>query len=425
MKYKISKGKKNEVTLEVTLNATEWAQEVDNAYNKHKHEYPVEGFRKGKVPRKVIEKTYGPTVFYEEALSEGFSKAYTEVLDKDKTIDPVDAPTLQVKSLDDKGVVIEAIIPVMPEVKLGAYTGLNIHHEPKKVTDKDVMAELKKVQEQNVRYIEHDGAIENGHVANIDFAGYVGDKQFDGGTASGYDLEIGSHSFIDNFEEQLIGAKAGDKVDVKVTFPKDYQVDTLAGKPATFKVTVNAVKEKQLPAIDDALASDVSEFETLAEYKKHIKEHLEEHAVEDAKIKTENDIIDKIVSNMTVDVPNALVETELDNIMRDIEYRLMYQGLKLEDYAKYLGQSIDEMRASRRKDALKGVKVRLSMQEIIKKEKMGVSKEEVDAKVKELAKSAKKTIKEYKQSLSDERLSYIKNDILMNKLLTFLVENNK
>ena len=425
MNYKLGKGKKSEITLEVTLDATEWAQEVENAYNKNKNKYSVEGFRKGKVPRKVIEKTYGPTVFYEDALTEAFSKAYTEVLNKEKDIEPVDAPSLEVKSLDEKGVVILATIPVMPEVTLGAYTGLGINNEPKKVTAKEVEAELKRVQEQNVRYNEFDGVIANGHIANIDFAGFVDGKQFDGGTANGFDLEIGSHSFIDTFEDQLVGAKAGDKVDVNVTFPAEYQAKELAGKPALFKVTINAVKSKEYPELNDAFASDVSEFETLADYKAHIKEHLEHHALEDAKIKTENQIIDKIVSNMKVDVPEALIENELDNIMRDIEYRLMYQGLRLEDYANYLNQTVEELRNSRRKDAEKGVKVRLAMQEIIKKENMNVGKDEVDAKIKEMAKSAKKTIKDYKQSLTDERISHIKNDILMNKLLNFLVDNNK
>ena len=414
MKYKVTSRKNNEVALEVTLSAEEWDKEVDNAYNKHKGEYPVEGFRKGRVLRKVIEKTYGPTVFFEEALAEGFGKAYSEVLAKEKDIDPVDAPELSVKSLDEKGVVIAAVVPVMPEVKLGAYKGLKISHEPKKITAKDVDAELERVREQNVRYVEKQGVIENGDIANIDFKGFKGNVQFDGGTAEAYDLEIGSHSFIEGFEEQLIGKKAGDEVDVNVTF-----------QPAVFKVKVNVVKSKELPELNDAFASDVSEFETLAAYKEHIKEHLGEHAKEDAKIQTENEIIEKIVAGMQVDVPKALVETELNNIMQDMEYRLMYQGLKLEDYAKYLGKSLDELREGRRADALKGVKVRLAMQEIVKQEKLEVSKEELEAKIKDLAKSAKKTIKEYKESLSEDRISYIKNDILLSKLLAFLVENNK
>ena len=425
MKYKVTSRKNNEVALEVTLSAEEWDKEVDNAYNKHKGEYPVEGFRKGRVLRKVIEKTYGPTVFFEEALAEGFGKAYSEVLAKEKDIDPVDAPELSVKSLDEKGVVIAAVVPVMPEVKLGAYKGLKISHEPKKITAKDVDAELERVREQNVRYVEKQGVIENGDIANIDFKGFKGNVQFDGGTAEAYDLEIGSHSFIEGFEEQLIGKKAGDEVDVNVTFPKEYQAKELAGQPAVFKVKVNVVKSKELPELNDAFASDVSEFETLAAYKEHIKEHLGEHAKEDAKIQTENEIIEKIVAGMQVDVPKALVETELNNIMQDMEYRLMYQGLKLEDYAKYLGKSLDELREGRRADALKGVKVRLAMQEIVKQEKLEVSKEELEAKIKDLAKSAKKTIKEYKESLSEDRISYIKNDILLSKLLAFLVENNK
>lgn len=425
MKYKVSKSKKNEVKIEVTLTSDEWQAEVDNAYNKNKAKYPVEGFRKGKVPRKVIENTYGPTVFYEEAIAEGFGKAYTEVLAKEKDIDPVDAPDLSVKSLDEKGIVIVATVPVMPEVELGAYTGLHISHAPKKITVKDVDAELNRVREQNVRYVEKNGVAENGNIVNIDFAGYMGGKQFDGGTSEGYDLELGSHSFIEGFEEQLVGRKAGESVDVNVTFPKEYQAKELAGKPAVFKVKVNVVKSKELPELNDAFASDVSEFDTLDKYKEHIKEHLGEHAKEDAKVQTENEIIEKIVENTKVDVPNALVESELDNIMQDIEYRLMYQGLKLEDYAKYLGKDVKSLREERRNDALKGVKVRLAMQEIVKKENLSVDKKELDDKIASMAKSAKKTLKEYKETLTDERISYIKNDILLSKLLSFLVENNK
>ncbi len=425
MKYTLSKAKKSEVTIEVTLTPAEWASEVDNAYNRNKGKYAVEGFRKGKVPRKVIESTYGPTVFFEDALAEGFSKAYTEILGKEKDLDPVDSPSLEVKSLDEKGVVIVATVPVMPEVKLGAYTGLKVNNAPKKVTAKDVDAELQKALEQHVRYVEKDGAIENGNIANIDFAGYMDGKAFDGGTATGFDLEIGSHSFIDTFEDQLVGRVAGDEVDVNVTFPEGYQAEELAGKPAVFKVKVNAVKVKEYPELNDAFASDVSEFETLAEYKAHIKEHLEEHALEDAKIKTENEIIEKIVEGMTVEVPEVLVENELDNILRDMEYRLMYQGLRMEDYARYLNTTVEQIRETRRADALKGVKVRLAMQEIIKQEKMTVTNADVDAKIKELAKSAKKTIKEYKETVTDERLNYIKNDILMSRLLNFLIDNNK
>lgn len=427
MKYKVSKKEKNVVTLEITLNAEEWKNEVDNAYNKNKGKYAVEGFRKGKVPRKMIEQMYGPTVFYEDALTEAFSRNYADILDKEKDIDPIDAPTLSVKSLDEKGVVIEAEIPCVPEVKLKKYKGMGINVEPKKVTDKQVTDELKRVQEEQARLVEvAEGAeVKNGNIVNLNFEGFVNGVAFDGGKAENYDLEIGSKSFIDTFEDQLVGLKAGDEKDVNVTFPENYQVEELKGKPAVFKIKINAIKEKQLPKIDDAFASDVSEFDTLADYKKHIKEHLEEHAVKDAKIATENKIIEEIIKNMEVEIPSVLVENELDNYMSDMDYRLRYQGITLEDYAKYLNITMEQLREERRKEAEKSVKVRLAMQEVLKLEKIEVTNDDVNAKVKELAKNAKKTIKEYKETMSSQSLNYLKNDILMNKLLTFLVESNK
>lgn len=427
MKYNLKKSekKKNVIELEVVLTAEEWKAEVQDSYNRNKGKYNVEGFRKGKAPRKVIENMYGPNVFYDDALTEGFSKAYDKALNDHKDLDPIDAPSLDVKSLDEKGVVILAEIPVMPEVKLGAYTGLGINVEPKKVADKEVKAELERIQNQNARLVEKNGAVESGDIANIDFKGMMDGVAFDGGTAEGYDLEIGSHTFIEGFEDQLIGTVAGDKVNVNVTFPENYQAEELKGKPAVFEVKVNSVKTKELPELNDAFASDVSEFETMEEYKKHIKEHLEEHAKEHAKIDTENKIIEKIISNMEVEVPSQLVDHELEHLMQDMEYRLMYQGFSLEDYAKYLNTTVEDIRKDRRKEALKGVKIRLAMQEIIKAEKMEVTKADVDEKIKELAKNSKKTIKDYKETLDEERMNYLKNDILMDKLLTFLIDANK
>ena len=426
MKYEISKKEKNIVTLEVSLNSTEWKEEVDKAYNKNKGKYAVEGFRKGKVPRKVIETMYGPTVFYEDALTEAFSRCYEEVLKKEKSLEPIDAPSLSVKSLDEKGVVIEAEIPVMPEVKLNKYKGLAINVEPKKITDKQVNDELKRVQQEQARLVEvTDAPVKMGNVVNLNFEGFIDGKAFDGGKAENYDLEIGSKSFIDTFEEQLVGLNIGDEKEVNVTFPENYHVAELKAKPAVFKVKINTIKAKELPELNDAFASDVSEFETLEEYKKHIKEHLEEHAVRDAKISTENKIIEEIIKNMEVEIPEVMVENELDNIMKDMEYRLMYQGIRLEDYANYLNMTMEDLRKDRKKEALKSVKVRLAMQEILKLENIEVKNEDVNEKIKELAKNAKKTIKEYKETMSPQSLNYMKNDILMSKLLSFLVESNK
>ena len=424
MEYKITKLPKSEVEIEITLNKEDWEKEINNAYEKNKGKYNIEGFRKGKAPRKVIEKMYGPTIFYDDAISEAFYNNYIEVARKEETLEPVANPSLDIKSVDENGVVLVATVAVKPEVKITKYTKFGVKPHDHKVTDEDVEEELKKAQEQNARLEDVTRAIKVGDIANIDFEGTIDGVAFDGGKSEGFDLEIGSHSFIDTFEDQLVGLSAGDTVDVKVTFPAEYHAEELKGKPTVFAVKVNAVKEKVLPELDDAFASDVSEFETLAEYKADIRAHLEEHMQEHIRIALENEILDKVTENMEVDIPEAMVDTELDNIFKDLEYRLMYQGLRIEDYANYLGKSVEDMRNEKREDALKSVKIRLALQEIINLEKIDFTDKEVDEKVKEMAKSANKTIKEYKNSLTEQHMNYIKNDILMTKLMNFLVENN-
>lgn len=425
MKYEVKKLENKNMAITLDFTSEEWEALVTESYNKNKGKYKVEGFRQGKAPRKMIEKVYGFEVFYEDAISAGFNEHYFDILEKEKEIDPIDAPDLRVTKLDKTGITIVAEIPVKPEVKMGAYKGLKVNVKPKAITAKDVEEELKRVQIQNTRLVEKDGAIENGDVANIDFKGSVNGEYFEGGAAEGFDLEIGSHTFIEGFEEQLVGLKAGEEKAVLVKFPDNYQAENLAGKDAKFECKVNAVKSKVLPEINDELASNVSEFETLEEYKKHIKEHLGEHAAQDAKVKTENEILDKIVAGMEVEVPEIMVTRELDAMMQEMEYRLMYQGANLEAYASYLGKTVEELREERRNEAVKSVKIRLALQEILRNEKIEVLEKDVDNYIENISKRANKTAEEYKKSMTDERLNYIKNEILMTKLLEFLVENNK
>ncbi len=426
MKYTIKKLENKNIEIEMTLTSAEWEAEVEASYNKNKGKYAVEGFRCGKAPRKVIEKAYGFEVFYEDAIGEGFYKNYMTILSKEKDLEPVDAPTLSVKALDEKGIVIVAEIPVKPEVKIAKYTGLDIKIAAKKVTDKDINAEIDRVKEQQSRLVEkaENAAVENGDIANIDFEGSVDGKVFDGGTATGFDLTIGSHNFIDNFEEQLVGAKVGEERIVKVTFPAEYHAENLAGKAAEFKCKINAIKTKEYPEINDEFASNVSEFETLADYKADIKAKLEKKAEADAKIEKENKIIDEIVKNMEVTIPKCMIESEIDEIIKDMSNQMMYQGIKMEDYLKYTNSSMDDIRKAQAKQAEKSVKVRLALQEIIKLEKLDVTKEDIDAKIKDMAKTAGKTIKDMKAAISEERMAYIKNDILFNKLVNFLLEKN-
>ena len=424
MDYKINKEEKNLVKIDITLSKEEWETEIEQAYTRTRNKYNVEGFRKGKAPRKVIESVYGANVFYEEALSEGFYKAYMDILSKEHTLEPVDAPNLNVKKVDADGVELEATVVVKPDVKVAKYTGFDIVLKKNKVTKEQLEAEMDRVKEQNVRLVEVEREIKDGDVANINFSGSVDGVKFDGGTSEDYDLGIGSHSFIEGFEEQLIGLKAGEDKDVNVTFPTEYHVKELAGKPAVFACHVNSVKEKQYPELNDEFASNVSEYETMAEFKAHMEEHLQEHLDEHAKVDAENEIIDKIVENTEVEVPTQMVDNELDNMMKDMEYRLMYQGLNLEAYANYMGTTVDKIKEDRRPDALKSVKVRLALSYILDKEKITVTDKEFDEKVEEMANSSKKSVKEVKDSLTEDRINYMKNDILMNKLIDFLMEKN-
>lgn len=424
MKYTIEKKENSKVAIELKLTTAEWEAEIESAYQKMKGKFNIQGFRKGKAPKHVIEKFYGKGVFLDEALNSAFSKYYAQVLDKEKTLEVVEQPTLDVKSLDDKGMVMVATVTVSPEVKLGAYTGLGVVKKEAKVTQKQVEDELKAMLEDQARFVEVDREIKEGDTANIDFSGSIDGKKFEGGTATGYDLAIGSHSFIEGFEEQLVGLKRGDKKDVKVTFPSNYHVEELKNKPAVFAVSINAVKEKQLPELNDEFASTVSEFETVKELKEHTKEHLLEHAKEHADREFENNLIEAIVKNMEVKVPECMIESELDRMLQDMNYRLMYQGITLDDYVKYMNITIDDLKKQEKKNAEHNVKVRLALRAIIEKEKLDVTKEDIDARIKEQAKANNRTIKDEKASLDDHAMMHLQNDILMDKVFGFLASKN-
>lgn len=427
MNYKTKNLEKNQVEIEISISKEEWKKMLEEAYQKEKGKYSITGFRKGKAPRKVIEKTYGEGVFFDTAINEAFYNSYVEILSKQPELEPIETPTLDIKSLDDKGLVMVSKVTTMPVIELGEYKGLKIEVTPKEVSDKDVEHELEHIKEHHVRFVELDAeqTIKNGNIANIDFNGFIDGKTFDGGSAQGHDLEIGSHSFIDTFEDQLLGLKAGDEKDVVVKFPADYGAKEFAGKDATFKVKINAIKDKQYPELNDAFASDVSEYETLAEYKESIKKDLIAKSDKDAKTERENKIIDKIVENSSVDIPDSMIDKELVDIMQEFEYRLMYQGIKLEDYAKYTNTTVDEIRKSKRDEAVKSIKIRMALSEIVKREKITISDSEVDAKIEEMSKNTKKPLEEIKKFYDEQRLNYLKNEILMGKLLNLLNEYNK
>ena len=424
MKYtkKILEDKR--VQIDLTLDAKEWEEAVQGAYEKNKGKYSVQGFRKGHTPRKVLEKTYGASLFYDDAIDNCFYRYYFEVLSKEKTIEPVATPDIEIKSISEKGLELILKITVKPEVKLGEYKGLKVEKKAVKVTKAEVDKELQGMLESRVKYVEVEREIKNGDTATIDFSGSIDGVKFDGGTATDFDLEIGSKSFIDNFEDQLVGLKKGDKKDVKVTFPAEYHEPSLAGKPAVFAVEVKAIKEKQYPELNDTFASEVSEFETLKELTDNTKKKLVEAKEKEENAQAESKLVDMIVDNATVEVPQVMAEQQAEDFIKDFEYRLSYQGLSLDGYLKYANTTIEELKKARMEDAKKTVKTRLVLEKIIVDEKIEVTDKDLEEKFNEHNKDKKKSITEIKKTLNPEQLNYFENSILLNKLMAFLKENN-
>lgn len=425
MSYKITKKEKNNYEVEITISAEEWENAVEATYQADKNRFSVQGFRKGKAPRKVIEKNYGEMVFFDGAFERAFSEEYGKFLDENKDFEPIVQPDVKIDKFGKEGLVVTACVAGVPEVKLGAYTGLTVKKECKKATKKEVEDELKMVAERSARFVDaSDDEAQMGDFATIDFVGMVDGEIFEGGSATNYRLELGSKSFIDTFEDQIVGMKVGDNKDVNVTFPANYGAENLQNKPAVFKVTLEKIERKQLPEINDAFASNVSEFETLEDYKKDIEKRMNIKKEQEAERKLENDLIEKIVDASEVEVPEILIERQLDMFIKDLEARLSYQGLKLDEYLGYLGTDVQKLREERKEQAKQSCKTRLVLEELIKKENLYVTDEELNAKLQEMADLYKKDLEEYKKTLDNNTIAYFENDILMKKLLDFLKANN-
>jgi trigger factor len=424
MKYakKILDDKRVEVTFNVTKK--EWDDALGEAYDKTKSKYTVQGFRAGHAPRHIIEKSYGDTVFYDEAINNCFYKYYFEFLTKEKDVDPVAMPDITVNKIDDNGLEFVVTITSKPEVTLGAYKGLKVSPEEVVVSEDDVKHELEHLRDSRVKYAEVDRALKSGDVATIDFAGMIDGVKFEGGTANDYDLEIGSHSFIDNFEDQLVGLKKGDKKDVKVSFPEDYHEEKFKGKKAVFAVNVKSVKEKHLPEIDDKFADDVSEFSTLKELKENTKKKLLDNKMREEKAKCENKLIDMIVDSSKVEIPEVMVQQQVEDYIHDFEQRLSYQGLTIDGYLKYAGTTLADLKSSRHEDAKRTVKTRLVLEKIIDNEKITVTDKDLEEKYNEHNADSKKTAEEIKKIMGEEQFNYFQNSLLLNKLMKFLTSNN-
>jgi len=425
MKYTIGEKKNGQVTITFTLDQKEWAQDVENAYQKHKGEYKKEGFRQGKVPRKVLEQTYGEFMFYEDAFNDSFPEYYTKMLNKEKELFPVDYPEVKVEKMDAKGVKFSAIVTLLPEVTLGEYSGIEISKKSAKATEAEVKRELDALVEKQARFIEvTDRAAKLGDLTNIDYSGSVDGVKFDGGTAEDQELELGSHTFIEGFEDQVVGMKIGEEKDINVTFPDPYHSKDLAGKPAVFKVKLLGIREKSLPELNDEFAANASEYNTLKELKDSIKKDIEEHKAKSCEVEAENKLVEAVVKNATVEVPKAMVDAQIDRNIQDMAQRLAYQGLRFEQYLEYMGTTMEDFRKSKEKDAKESVKTSLVLEEIIKKEGIKVTDKDIKAKLEEIAKATKRNITDLEREMKNGQEEFLKSTILSEKVIIRLKELN-
>ena len=421
MKAELVKKEGNKVTLKITVDNNKFEEAVNKAYNKTKGKYNIPGFRKGKAPKVVIETQYGKGVFYNDAIDMLFPEVYPEAI-KELNIDPIDRPDLDIEEISkDNGLVMVVNVEVKPEFELGAYKGIEISKVDNTVSEEDVEVRLNEMVNRNARLTSvEDKALENGDTAVIDFEGFENGVAFEGGKGENYNLVIGSNTFIPGFEDQLVGKKAGEEVEVNVTFPETYHAENLAGKPVVFNVKVNDVKVKEVPALDDEFAKDTTEFETLAELRADVKAKLEEQAKNAADAEMRNALVEKVSANTEVEVPEAMVQHQIDNMLMELNYQLQYQGLNLEQLLQMTGRGLDELREERRADAERLVKSSLVLEAIAEKENVEANDADVDAELEKMAAMYNMEVEKIKSSL---RETDIEGQIKIRKTLDLLVEN--
>ena len=424
VKSVVENKEKFEVELTIEVGKEEFEAGLDKVYRKSRNSISVPGFRKGKAPRKVIEGMYGAGVFYEDAVEELYPKAVAGAVEE-QDLDVVAPPMVEVLSLDKDGFSFKATVTVRPVVTLEQYKGLEADKVLPTITDAAVDAELQRYIDRATQLVAVEREAKLGDTAAIDYDGFKEDGEaFAGGSAKNYDLELGSNTFIPGFEDQLVGVKAGDVKDVKVTFPENYQAENLAGKEAVFACMIKAVKVKELPAVDDEFVKEISEFDTLADYKADVKAQLTKEAQDKADRDFEDEVVEKIVDSSKVEVPAAMIEREADEMVHEFEYRLMYQGLKLDDYLKYLNMTRDQLVDQYKDQAAKTVKVRLVMEALIKAENLTIEDKEIEEKMAKFAEQSSQTVEEFKKTLHKEQVDYIVNSIMNEKLLDMLTKEN-
>ena len=425
MNCKVEKTKNaNEVKLEITIEAEKFENAMKKVYFQNAKYFNIPGFRKGKAPMNIVEKYYGAEIFYEDAFNDVATEYYDKALEENK-IEAVSRPEVDVIQMEKgKDLIFTATVQTKPEVELGKYKGVEIKKVEYPVEDKDVEHELGHMQEHNSRLVSiDDRELQNGDIATIDFEGFVDGVAFEGGKAEKHELEIGSGAFIPGFEDQLVGMKIDEEKEIKVTFPKEYFSKDLAGKEAMFKVKLHEIKKKELPELDDEFAKDVSEFDTLDELKASIKERLQKSNEQRAKYEIEENAIKEVCKNVKVDIPSGMIEMEVTHMMKDFEQRLSYQGLNMQQYLKMIGKTEEEMKKEYEPQAIEGIKSRLTLEAIIKAEKIQATEEEIKEKMEEMAKSYGKKVEEI--SDNENLKNYIEEGIETEKAIDYIVKNAK
>ncbi|RHP43383.1 trigger factor [Clostridium sp. AF32-7AC] len=426
MSLQVEKLEKNMAKLTIEVPAEEFDAAIKNAYNKNKNKFSIPGFRKGKAPLAMLEKMYGAGIFYEDAANEVIDSSYPKAAEESKE-EIVSTPEIKVTQIEKgKAFIYEATVALKPEVTLGEYKGVEVKKAEAVVTDEDVENELTAARKKNGRLIDvEDGAIEDGDNTIIDFTGYIDDKTFDGGAGTDYPLVIGSHSFIEGFEDQLIGKKKGETCDVNVTFPAEYHADELAGKPAKFVVTIKEVKRNELPELNDEFASEVSDFDTLDEYKADIRKKLQEKKEQDAKVENENNVIEKVIENAQMELPQPMVDTQAREMVENYARRLQSQGLNINDYMKYTGMTPEKLMEQMRPEAEKRIKTRLVLEKVVEVENVEVSDEKLDEQINEIAASYKLEGAKLKEMMGEREKEQIREDLKVQAAIDLLVEQAK
>lgn len=427
MSLQVEKLENGMAKLTIEVPAEEFTKAIEVAYNKNKKKISVPGFRAGKVPRAMIEKMYGKGIFVEDAANEiipdAYEKAYKECEEEITSMPKIEV----VQAEEGKPFIFTAEVALKPEVTLGTYKGVEVEKPVVEVTEEDINAEIEKERKNCARTITvEDRPVKDGDIVNINFEGFVDGEAFEGGKGEDFPLTIGSHSFIDNFEEQLIGKNIDDEVDVNVTFPENYHEESLKGKPALFKVKINKIQENELPELDDEFASEVSSYDTFKEYKKSVEDHLKEQKENEAKTRKEDAVIEAIIKDAKMDIPDAMMETEQRTIINDFSQRLQMQGMNIEQYYMYTGLNEEKMMEQVKEQAERRIKTRLVCEAVVDAEKIEVSEEELDAELKKLADQYGLEVDKVKNEFMDEeRISEFKKDIAIQKAITFVTENAK